>query len=405
MLTGFKKKSTAKTFGLPNLDSQNVISEFQQNFIGIKDPRVDRTKLHLLSDIISIAVLAVIAGAQGWEDIEEYGLNKQAWLETFLELPFGIPSPDTFRRVFERIDPKELEKSFQRWVQSLVEKLGLEVVAIDGKTHRGSYDRKSELKALHTVGAWASEHRLVLGQTKVNCKSNEITAIPALLEMLDLSGCIITIDAMGTQTAIAEKIIDADADYILSLKDNHPTLHKQVQDWFENAQSMGFEGIDVSINQRVEKGHNRIENRQVYTVPVSQLPPLQQQSQWKGLATVVMVVRTIQHWNKTTREVQFYLSSLPSDANKIGSAIRQHWGIENSVHWTLDVTFHEDESRIRSMHSPQNFGLLRRIALNALGREFSFRRSIRQKSRRAAMNDQYMLSVLAASFPQPSPLL
>jgi predicted transposase YbfD/YdcC len=404
MLTGFEKKSTAKKFGLPNLDSQNIISEFQQYFTGVKDPRVERKKLHLLSDIISIAVLAVIAGAEGWEDIEEYGLNKQAWLETFLELPFGIPSPDTFRRVFERINPKELEKSFQQWVQSLVEKLGLEVVAIDGKTHRGSYDRKAELRALHTVGAWASEHRLVLGQTKVNCKSNEITAIPELLEMLDISGCIITMDAMGTQTAIAEKIITADADYILSLKDNHPTLHQQVKSWFEDAQSTGFEGLNVSISHRVEKGHNRIENRQVYTVPVSQLPVLHQQNQWKGLATIVMVVRTIQHWNKTTCEVQFYLSSLPSDANKIGSAIRQHWGIENSVHWTLDVTFHEDESRIRSMHSPQNFGLLRRIALNALGRESSFRRSIRQKSRRAAMNDQYMISVLAASLPTSSPI-
>ncbi|BCL39960.1 ISAs1 family transposase [Nostoc sp. MS1] len=343
--------------------------------------------------------MAVIAGAEGWEDIEEYGISKQEWLKTFLQIPFGIPSPDTFRRVFERINPKEFEQCFREWVQSLIEKLGVEVVAIDGKTHRGSYDRESQLKALHTVSAWSSEHRLVLGQTKVTEKSNEITAIPALLEMLDISGCIITIDAMGTQKSIAEKIIAADADYILSLKENHPKLHQQIKNWFATAQSIGFKSIDVSISQRIEKGHHRIEKRTVYTVPVSQIPELYQLDLWVGLKTMVMVVRSSQHWNKTTQEVQFYITSLKSDAHKIGSAIRQHWGIENSVHWTLDVTFNEDECRIRSLHSPQNFSLLRRIALNALERESSFRRSIRQKSRRAAMNDQYMLSVLAASLP------
>lgn len=189
----------------------------------------------------------------------------------------------------------------------------------------------------------------------VSSKSNEITAIPALLEMLDISGCIVTIDAMGTQKSIAEKIIAASSDYILSLKDNHPTLHQQVKNWFETAQSLGFKGVDVSISQRIEKGHHRIENRKVYSVPVSQMPPVHEQHQWAGLTTIVMVVRSIQHWNKITHEVQFYITSLGSDANKIGSAIRQHWGIENSVHWTLDVTFHEDECRIRSVHSPQNF--------------------------------------------------
>jgi predicted transposase YbfD/YdcC len=405
MTTGFKKKSKTRTSVTPSVDSKEITSNFLQHFTGIKDPRAERTRLHLLNDIITISLLAVIAGAEGWEDIEEYGLSKKEWLETFLELPEGIPSPDTFRRVFERINPKEFEQCFRNWVQSLVEKLGVEVVAIDGKTHRGSYDRESKLKALHTVSAWACENRLILGQTKVNCKSNEITAIPALLETLDLSGCIITIDAMGTQKSIAEQIIAGNADYILSLKDNHPTLHQQVKNWFEIAQSLDFKGVDVSISQRVEKGHHRIENRTVYTVPTSQLPALYEQNQWAGLTTVVMVVRKVQHWNKTTHEVQFYITSLDSDANKIGSAIRQHWGIENSVHWTLDVTFNEDESRIRSMHSPQNFGLLRRIALNALDREPTFRRSIRQKSRRAAMNDQYMVSVLAASIANYSPLL
>jgi predicted transposase YbfD/YdcC len=404
MLTGFEKKGKAEISLTPNIDSKNIINKFQEYFTQVKDPRVERTKLHSLTDIITISILAVIAGAVGWEDIEEYGLNKREWLSTFLKLEFGIPSPDTFRKVFERINPKEFEQCFRAWVQSLVEKLGVEVVAIDGKSLRGSYDRKSQLKTLHMVSAWSNEHRLVLGQTKVSEKSNEITAIPALLEMLDISGCIITIDAMGTQKSIAQKIIEADSDYILSLKDNHPTLHQQVKKWFENSLSLGFKDVDVNISQRVEKGHHRIENRKVYTVPVSQLPALHEQDNWVGLKTVVMVVRSIQHWNKTTNEVQFYITSLANDANKIGSAIRQHWGIENSVHWTLDVTFHEDESRIRSLHSPQNFALLRRIALNALERESSFRRSIRQKSRRAAMNDRYMLSVLTAALSNSDPL-
>jgi len=405
MPTAFKKKSKTKTSPTPSVDNKDITTKFQENFVKVKDPRVEKTRLHSLTDIITISILAVIAGALGWEDIEEYGINKKEWLETFLELPFGIPSPDTFRRVFERINPKEFEQCFRLWVQSLVEKLGVEVVAIDGKALRGSYDRKSQLKALHMVSAWSNEHRLVLGQTKVSEKSNEITAIPALLEMLDISGCIITIDAMGTQKLIAKKIIEANSDYILSLKDNHPTLHQQVKNWFETSLSLGFKDIDVNISQRVEKGHHRIENRKVYTVPVSQIPALHEQSDWAKLTTVVMVVRSIQHGNKITNEVQFYITSLKSDANKIGSAIRQHWGIENSVHWTLDVTFHEDECRIRSLHSPQNFALLRRIALNALERETSFRRSIRQKTRRAAMNDQYMVSVLAAAISDSNSIL
>uniref|UniRef100_UPI0035C99E4B ISAs1 family transposase n=1 Tax=uncultured Nostoc sp. TaxID=340711 RepID=UPI0035C99E4B len=195
-----------------------------------------------------------------------------------------------------------------------------------------------------------------------------------------ISSCIITIDAMGTEKSIAQKIIAANADYILSLKDNHPKLHQQVKNWFEIAQSLRFKDVDVNISQRIEKGHHRIENRQVYTVSVSQLPILHEQDLWAGLTTVVMVVRSIQHWNQTSYEVQFYISSLASDANKIGSAIRQHWEIENSVHWTLDVTFNEDECRIRSLHSPQNFALLRRIALNALYRMKTYILSIVQQT-------------------------
>jgi len=242
----------------------------------------------------------------------------------------------------------------------------------------------------------------VLGQMKVEDKSNEITAIPALLELLDITGSIITIDAMGTQTEIAKNIIDKKGDYVLALKANHPTLYNQVQEWFEKASAQQFQGIDVSYEKRVEKGHHRREIRQVWSVPVSAINNFYQPRLWAGLQSVVMVVRVRHLWNKTTREVQFYLSSLHSDAQLIGRAIRQHWGIENQAHWTLDCTFAEDACRIRSFHSPRNFALLRRIALNALNREHSYKRSLRQKMKRTAMDNDYMIQVLFSCFLDPT---
>lgn len=402
MSSGFNTaRSKRKTESKLNVPSATAVTEQMHSFFSeIEDPRVKRTRAHLLTDILIIGILSVIAGGKGWEDIENYGLSKIDWLEEFLALPNGIPCPDTFRRVFERINPKIFERCFQRWVQSIVETVGAQVIPIDGKTLRGSYDREQNKSALHLVSAWASEYRLVLGQVKVADKSNEITAIPALLELLDLAGCIITIDAMGTQTAIAAQIYNAHADYVLSLKANHPTLHGEVKTWFEQALANHFEGITFSYDERLEKGHHRTEKRQVWAVPISQLPALHQQADWVGLKTVVMVVRVRHLWNKTTREVQFYLTSLDSDACKLGQAIRLHWGIENGLHWTLDVTFNEDTCRVRTGHAPQNLALLRRIALNALNREQSFQRSNRQKSHRAAMDNNYMLTILAACLYQ-----
>ena len=315
-----------------------------------------------------------------------------------MALPNGIPSDDTFRRVFEFIDPEALNRCFLSWVETLVTKMGGEIVPIDGKTLRGSYDRSTGKSAIHVVSAWGSEQRLVLAQMKVEDKSNEITAIPALLELLDLTGSIVTIDAMGTQTEIAKKIIDKKADYVLALKANHPTLFSQIKQWFENAQAHNFQGIDVSYDQRIEKGHHRTEIRQVWSVPVSAIGELYQPRIWAGLKNVVMVVRIRHLWNKTTREVQFYLTSLNTDAQLVGRAIRKHWGIENEAHWTLDCTFAEDACRIRSFHSPRNIALLRRIALNALNREQTYKRSLRQKMKRAAMDNYYMIQVLNSCF-------
>jgi predicted transposase YbfD/YdcC len=399
MVLGFKSpnNSLVKSPKALSIGNATALTEKMESIFGdIKDPRVKRKRVHLLIDILIIAILSVIAGAKGWEDMQNYGLSKYDWLSEFLKLPEGIPCPDTFRRVFERINPLVFEQCFRRWVESIVETTGAQVIPIDGKTLRGSYDRVLGKTALHLVSAWSSQHRLVLGQVKVADKSNEITAIPALLELLDIAGCIITIDAMGTQTAIASQIFNAKADYVLALKANHPTLHGQVKNWFEQQLLQGFEGITHSFDERVEKGHHRTEKRQIWCVPVSQLPPLHNHSDWAGLKCVVMVVRVRHLWNKTTREVQFYLTSLDCDACKLGQAIRLHWSVENGLHWTLDVTFNEDACRVRTGHAPQNLSLLRRIALNALNLEQSFKRSTRQKSNRAAMDNNYMLTILAA---------
>jgi predicted transposase YbfD/YdcC len=338
------------------------INEIQASLLtylqDIPDPRVSRTQKHLLTDILVIAVLAVIAGAKGWEDMENYGLSKQSWLSEFLELPNGIPSDDTFRRVFERINPEVLSKVLSQWLPHLIGSLSGEIVPIDGKSLRGSYDRNQGIKALHLVTAWAGEQKLVLGQVKVEDKSNEITAIPALLELLDLQGAIITLDAMGTQTAIINHIQAKKADYVVALKANHPTLYTQVKNWFEQAQAHQFDGIQFSYDYRLEKGHHRLEKRWCWAVPLEAFGGLYQQAQWQGLQSIIMVKRVRHLWNKTTCEVQFYLSSLPADAQKIGNAIRKHWGIENQAHWILDVTFNEDQCRIRSGHSPRNGSLL-----------------------------------------------
>jgi predicted transposase YbfD/YdcC len=296
--------------------------------------------------------------------------------------------------VFEKLDPKVLEEKLSQWLQQIMGSVCQEIIPIDGKSLRGSYEREKGLKNLHLVTAWASGQRLVLGQVKVEDHSNEITAIPALLELLDIAGAIITIDAMGTQTEIVRLIRQKKADYVVALKSNHPTLYNQVKDWFETAKTQEFMGIEMSYDCRTEKGHHRLETRKAKAVSLAKLGELYKEEQWAGLRTIVMVERVRHLWNKTTHEVQFYLSSLPVDAQLNGRAIRQHWSIEKQVHWSLDVTFNEDKSRIRSLNSPQNFALVRRLALNAVNQETTLQRSLRQKIKRAAMNNDYMMQIL-----------
>jgi len=380
-------------------DCEEIQQQWTEHFENLRDPRGKQGILHPFMSIVMIAIMATIGGAKGWEDIEIYGVSHEPWLSSFLKLPFGIPTADTYRRLFEKICPIALEDSFNSWLSCVVKDLGGQVIPIDGKTVRGSYDRNGKQSALHLVSAWASENRLFLGQVKVENKSNEITAIPALLKLLDISGCIITIDAMGTQTEIAHRIQAQDADYVLALKANHPTLYKEVQQWFENAQASNFEGIECSHDIRVESGHHRREKREVTAVALNQMGCLYKQAQWSGLQTIVRVVRTRYLWNKTEKEVMFYLSSLPPQAQQLGKAIRQHWSIENQLHWVLDMTFGEDACRIRTGNAPENIALLKRWSINLLNRETSFKRSIRQKARRASMDSTYLLKVLNASIP------
>jgi predicted transposase YbfD/YdcC len=379
------------------VDADSIQAQWLSQFESLKDPRGQKGVEHNFLSIVLIAVLATISGATGWEDIELYAESHQVWLETFLDLKHGIPHADTYRRVFALIDPDALQACFLNWVEQIVNATGAQVIPLDGKTLKGSYDRTTRQSALHMVSAWASENRLMLAQVKVESKTNEIKAIPALLQLLDITGCIITIDAIGTQTEIAQQIVDKGGDYVLCLKANHPTLWNEVRIWFEQTQCQGFEGIEHRFDARLESGHHRRELRKVWAVPIRAMGALYQISQWAGLKTIVMVSRVRRLWNKTTRDVMFYLSSLPCDAIAIGRALRAHWGIENRLHWVLDVTFREDASRIRKGHGAENVSLLRRMAISLLNQETSTKRSLKQKVKQAAMSTDYMLKVLAAS--------
>lgn len=304
-------------------------------FAEISDPRVERTRLHELLDILVIAICAVICGADTWVEMEAYGRAKEQWLRQFLALPNGIPSHDTFARVLARLKPEELQRCFLRWMQAVREVTQGEVVAIDGKTLRRSFDRATGKGAIHMVSAWASVNRLVLGQQKVDEKSNEITAIPALLRLLEIKGCIVTIDAMGCQTKIAEQIIDGEADYVLALKGNQGTLHEEVGQYFEWAERTGFKEIAYTFSETLEKDHGRIERRRCWAT--GDVAWLEQKAAWRGLQSIVMVEadREVRGCERTV-ERRYFISSLPAEAKPLLDAVRGHWGIENSLHWCLD---------------------------------------------------------------------
>ena len=359
----------------------------------VEDPRVERTRRHSLIDIICLSICAVIAGAEGWEDIEEFGRQKEAWLRRHLRLENGIPSHDTISRVFRALKPQSFEAAFREWVGVLAERLGLAQIAIDGKTLRRSHDRHTAQSALHLVSAWCVQNRLLLGQQAVDGKSNEITAIPELLKLLELKGAMVTIDAMGCQKEIAEQIVAGGGDFVLSVKDNQPKLHAALAEHFERRHAEGRRGRRQHQATR-EKGHGRKEERHYYHTPI---PP---ELDWIGrdwpAHSLGQVISYVTRDGQDTSEVRYYLSSLPPDAQRLAQAVRGHWSIENSLHWVLDVTFNEDQSRIRKDHGPANFALLRRIAINVIKQDTS-KGSVRKKRKRAAWNDDALLNILAAA--------
>jgi predicted transposase YbfD/YdcC len=361
-------------------------------FSEIVDPRIERTKRHLLSDILTLAVLAVIAGAEGWEDIEEFGHSKEEWLRQYLELPGGIPSHDTISRVFRRLKPGAFNAALMQWMAGLHEQLGFRQVAIDGKTLRRSHDRMSMPAALHLVSAWSVANQVVLGQEATDAKSNEITAIPKLLKMLELKGAIVTIDAMGCQKEIARQIVEGGGDYVLSVKDNQPTLHAAISDYFFHLHDTDFAGCEVRRLKTEDEGHGRQERRYYY---ITALPETMQSftSDWKKLTSIGQAINITVRDGREVADVRYFILSLPPQVKRFAAAVRGHWGIENSLHWTLDMTFREDESRIRKDHGPENFAAIRRAALGLIKQDKS-KGSVKQKRKRAGWNNDALLTIV-----------
>ena len=360
-------------------------------FSELVDPRSEQARLHDLVDILCLAVLAVIAGAEGWEDIEEFGKQKRPWLQRFLRLPNGIPSHDTISRVFRLLRPEAFQEGFLRWISSLHGELGLKLVAIDGKTLRRSHDRRGMKSALHAVCAWSVANHVMLGQQSVDEKSNEITAIPELLAWLDLAGAVVTIDAMGCQKEIAAEIVDGGGDYVLAVKENQPKLHAAIQQHFDELHEMDFAAGDCRRRQTNHKGHGRVEQRFYYQSPLPEsLRPFA--GDWRELATIGQVISITERDGQECSEVRYYISSLPLGVKRFAEAVRGHWGIENSLHWVLDVVFDEDHSRIRKGHGPDNFALLRRFAVSLIKHDTS-PGSIKKKRKRAAWNNDALAKI------------
>jgi len=355
-------------------------------FAELRDPRVERNREHLLEEILLIAIAAVLSGAESWNDIADYGEAKLEWLKTFLSLPSGIPSHDTFNRVFAALDPEEMEKGFVAWVSSIARLTAGEVVAIDGKALRGT--RQTGKKTLvHMVSAWAESNGLVLAQRKVDEKSNEITAIPKLLDALELAGTVVTIDAMGCQREIAGRIVEKKADYVLAVKDNQGLLSEQVKDSFLLLES-------DAVDEEIDCGHGRVECRRCSVI--ADLSLIEKAAEWTSLQGLVRIEAERYHKvsGKTEREIRYYITSLRPAAAHLNRVIRQHWGIENKLHWVLDVGFGEDLSRKRAGHAAQNFSILNRIALNLLKQDKSSKRGIKGKRLKAAWDQPYLLKLL-----------
>lgn len=376
-----------------------AILPLKEHFRSLDDPRAQHRIEHLLLDIVLVTICAVICGADTWVEIEHYGIAKQEWLETFLELPNGIPSHDTFERMFARLRPEQLQQCFLNWVQAVFNITDGQLINLDGKTLRGSYERGGKQGMIHMVSAWASQNRLVLGQRKVNEKSNEITAIPELLRVLDLNGAVVSIDAMGCQTEIAAQIVAQQGDYVLALKGNQGDLHQDVQQLFDHAHSQNFRGIEHDFYETQAQGHGRQEIRRYWVMGNTEY--LIGAENWAKLTTIGCVESQRQVGDKMTGEKRYYLLSLPLDATDFATAVRGHWGIENQLHWILDVGFREDQSRATQGYVAENLAVIRHLAVNLLTQEKSAKGGTRAKRLKAGWDDHYLTKILA-QVPTPS---
>jgi predicted transposase YbfD/YdcC len=370
-----------------------AIIPLKEHFSALDDPRAQHSIEHLLLDIVLVTICAVICGADTWVEIENYGIAKQEWLETFLDLPNGIPSDDTFERVFARVCPEQLQQCFLNWVQAVFNITDGQLINLDGKTLRGSYGCDGKQGMIHMVSAWASQNRLVLGQRKVNEKSNEITAIPELLKVLDLTGAVVSIDAMGCQTQIAEQIVAQQGDYVLALKGNQGDLHQDVQQLFDHAHSQNFRDIEHGFYETQEQGHGRQETRRYWVMGKTEY--LIGAENWVKLTTIGCVESQRQVGDKITSEKRYYLLSLPLDATGLATAVRGHWGIENQLHWILDVGFREDASRATQGYCAENLAVIRHLAVNLLTQEKFAKGGTRAKRLKVGWDDHYLTKILA----------
>ena len=357
------------------------------HFRGLADPRVRRTRRHELVDILVISICTLLCGGESFNDMEDFGRAKEEWFRTFLNLPNGIPSHDTFNRVLAALDPTQFLECFMTWTQRLRQTVSEEIVAMDGKALRRALQTGG---VPYMVNAWAVRNGLVLGQLRVAAKSNEITAVPQLLRALDLAGCLVTLDAMGCQKHIAKEIIESDAEYVLALKGNQATVYDEVRTYLDDA--ILHAAGELAYTETIEKDHGRLETRRCWQS--ARLDWFADRNQWEGLRSVGVVEAVRELKGQIQTERRYYLSSLTLDASRLARAVRAHWSVENQLHWVLDVQFGEDQSRARSGHAAENLATLRRLALNLLKRDTTKQRGIRGKQKNAGWNHRYLLHLL-----------
>jgi len=365
-----------------------------ERFRDLEDPGIDRTKRHKLLDIVVIAICAVICDADGWEDMQRFGQAKRQWLKGFLELPNGIPSHDTFGRVFARLDPEQFEACFRSWIQAVMEVTQGQVLAVDGKELRRSHDHTVGKGAICMVSVWAEANRLVLGQRAVAEGSNEISAVPTLLSWLDIHGCIVTTDALHCQKENARRVVEQKGDYVLAVKENQPQLCADLVSLFAEAERVEYRHVEHDYWQTTDKGHGRLEVRRCWVIGEADYLEYLGDLRWPGLRTIAKVVCERRLGQRCTVKTRCFICSLVCDARKILRAVRRYWSIENSLHWVLDVSFHEDESRVRKDHSAENLSVLRHIALSLLSQDKTAQGSIKAKRKMAGWDENYLRQIL-----------